>query len=183
MSARAVSLMLFLFTALTITHAAFVNYRSGAAEIQPQVRTDAGKILLTNQTMYLQTRKLGVPQLAAEYFRDSDNRTFWRGTTRSRWTESGLCCGVFDLLIKMKGGKTRVIILKSLAEPKNKLQLANELGIDWKAVDAHIKKLLYYGLVFETTIVGTCRLYSISEKGKAAVELVDRSMSTSPDCL
>jgi hypothetical protein len=31
--------------------------------------------------------------------------TSWKG----RWTENGLCCGVFELLVKMKGSKTRTI--------------------------------------------------------------------------
>ena len=60
-----------------------------------------------------------------------------RGKTRNRWTGSGMCAGVYELLVQMKGGPTRARLLALLAEPKNKLQLANELGIDWKAVAKH----------------------------------------------
>ena len=48
------------------------------------------------------------------------------------------------MLVKMKGGRTRTMLLRSLLEPKNKLQLSHELGIDWKAVDGHMTKLLEY---------------------------------------
>jgi predicted transcriptional regulator len=65
-------------------------------------------------------------------------------------------------------------ILKSLARPKNKLQMAHELQIDWKAVDSHVKRLLAFGLVLEWALAGTCRLYVISEKGKHALELLEQ---------
>lgn len=174
MSTKALSLALFLFTALTLTHAAFVNYRSGAAELQPQYRTDPGKLLLANQMMFLQARKIAAPQLAVESYA-SEKRAVWRGVTRNAWTERGLCCGVFELLVGMKGGRTRTAILRSLSRPKNKLQMAHELGIDWKAVDSHMRKLLAYALVLEWALVGTCRVYIITEKGRHALELLDQS--------
>lgn len=175
MSTKTISLSLFLFTALTLTHAAFVNYRSGAAEIQPQFRTDTGPMLLANQMAYLQTRKYAAAELLVENFARGPA---WKGTTRLTWTGSSLCCGVFELLVCMKGSGTRRILLKSLAEPKNKLQLARELGIDWKAVDGHMRKLAIYGLVTEAAVVGTCRLYAITQKGKCALRLLGEM----PDC-
>lgn len=174
MSTKALSLALFLFTALTLTHAAFVNYRSGAAELQPQYRADPSKMILANQMMFLQARKMAGLQLALEGSA-SEKRAIWRGVTKNTWTERGLCCGAFELLVNMKGGRTRTAILKSLARPKNKLQMAHELGIDWKAVDSHVRKLLAFGLVLEWALVGTCRVYVISEKGRQAVELLEQS--------
>jgi hypothetical protein len=41
---KTLSIALFFFTALTLTHAGFVNYRSGAAETQePRFRTVAAE--------------------------------------------------------------------------------------------------------------------------------------------
>jgi predicted ArsR family transcriptional regulator len=85
---------------------------------------------------------------------------------------SGLCSGVFELLVVMKGGHTRLLILDALAhQPKNKLQLAAQLAIDWKAIDRHMKKLLEYSLVEAYITVGTCTLFIITEKGKHALTL------------
>ena len=74
----------------------------------------------------------------------------------------------------MKGGMTRTMLLRSLLEPKNRLQLSQEFGIDWKAVDGHMAKLLRYGLAAEVMAVGTCRVYTITQKGRRALELADK---------
>jgi len=179
MSTKTISLSLFLFTALTLTHAAFVNYRSGAAKLQPQYRTDTGQALLANQMAYLQTRKYPATEILQESYSSGAKGAGWKGITRSTWTGSGLCCGVFELLVCMKGSGTRRRMLKALTGPKNKLQLARQLGIDWKAVDGHIRKLVSYGLVSEVAVVGTCRLYAITQKGQCALDLV----SEIPGCI
>ena len=174
MSTRFLSLALFLFTAISITHAALVDYRSGAAETQPKFKA-IQENKMANQMMYLQARKFAGAELSLGDFGVASKRDLWRGLTRSKWTENGLCCGVFELLVKMKGGKTRTSLLKSIIEPKNKLQLSRELGIDWKAVDSHMLKLLQYDLAVEVMAVGTCRVYAITEKGLRALELIDNS--------
>lgn len=169
---KSLSLAVFLFTALTLTHAAFVDYRSGAAETQPQFKAMQDN-KMANQMLYLHTRKLAGAELSFD-FGAGDRRGIWRGLTKSKWSENGLCCGVFELLVKMKGGRTRTMLLRSLLEPRNKLQLSHELGIDWKAVDGHMAKLLQYGLAAEVMAVGTCRVYAITQKGRRALELVDK---------
>lgn len=182
MSTKILSMTLFLFTALTLTHAAFVDYRSGAAETQPQFRAmQDSKMTAPNQMMYLQARKLGAEIVIGD-FDVYGKRSIWRGLTKSKWTENGLCCGVFDLLVKMKGGRTRAALLKSLSEPKNKLQLSHELGIDWKAVDGHINKLLEYSLVAEVAMVGTCKVYAITQKGRLALEILDEGQPDDTGC-
>jgi hypothetical protein len=169
MSTKTISLALFLFTAVTLTHAALVDYRSGAAETQPQFRTTQDK--MAGQMLYLQARKMsGAVNLDFGIYH---SRRIWRGVIRSRWTESGLSCGVFELLVKMKGGRNRTMLLRSVIEPKNKLQLSHELGIDWKAVDGHMTKLLEHSLVGEVAAVGTCRIYAITQKGRRALELAE----------
>ena len=171
MSTKSLTLAIFLFAAITLTHAGFVDYRSGAAETQSQYRTTHDNKQESNQMLYLQARKLGGAELVLDL--GGPKRGIWRGRMKSKWTESGLCCGVFELLVRMRGGETRIKLLRSLAEPKNKLQLAHELGIDWKAADCHITKLLQYSLVQEVMVVGTCRVYSITQKGRHALELAE----------
>jgi predicted transcriptional regulator len=173
MSTRTLSLALFLFTAMTLTHAALVDYRSGAAETQPQFRKMQDSNMAASQMFYLQARKLAGAEITLD-FGGNDRRGIWRGAIKSKWTESGLCCGVFELLIRMKGGRTRTMLLRSLLEPRNKLQLSHELGIDWKAVDAHIARLLQCSLVTEIVTVGTCRVYAITQKGRRALELAEK---------
>jgi hypothetical protein len=146
---------------------------SGAAETQPQFRTTQDSKMAANQMIYLQARKLAEAEIALDVG-GNDRRSTWRGAIKSKWTESGLCCGVFELLVKMKGGRTRTMVLRSLLEPKNKLQLAHELGIDWKAVDRHMAKLLQYSLVTEVVTVGTCKVYAITQKSRQALELADK---------
>jgi predicted transcriptional regulator len=136
------------------------------------LRTGNDSKSMPNQMIYLQARKLAGAVLSLD-LGAYDRVGIWRGRTKSRWTENGLCCGVFELLVKMKGGKTRKTLLRLLLEPKNKLQLSRELDIDWKAVDSHVVKLLHYNLVGEIVTAGTCRIYSITEKGRRALELAD----------
>jgi len=181
MSTKSLSLAVFLFTAITLTHAAFVDYRSGAAETQPQFRTMQDNKIDANQMLYLQARKLGGAEIILDVGA-SDKRGIWRGAIKSRWTESGLCCGVFELLVRMKGGRSRTMLLRSLLKPRNKLQLSHELGIDWKAVDGHIAKLLQFNLVAEIVTVGTCKVYSITQKGLHALELLDSLEPGSLEC-
>lgn len=155
--ARAASVTIVLFTALTLTHAAFVDYRSSGE------RSDKSP----SQMPYLQNRKFGV-EMSLWLEREP-----WRGQVRQEWIRNGVCCGAYEILVKMKGGPTRIKLLKLLAEPRNKLQLANESGIDWKAVDRHVERMLQYGLVKVVAVAGTCTVYSITEKGTRALALAD----------
>ncbi len=175
MSAKTLSITVFLFTALTLTHAAFIDYRSGISESQNKASQNDR---LPNQISYLQTRKFGVE--TAIMFGRTD---IWRGITKQRWIEKCLCCGVFELLVKMRGGPTRVRMLELLATPKNKLQVSNEIGIDWKAVDRHIDKMLYHGLVKQVSTAGTCTTYVVTEKGRCALSLVKPGCSYDADVL
>jgi hypothetical protein len=157
--AKTMSIVVVLFTALTLTHAAFVDYRSGATETKQQL----------SQMQYLQARKFGVEtssQVTVE-------RDCWRGRIKQRWTESGLECSAFELLVRMRGGPTRATLLRLMTEPKNKLQLAREADVDWKAVDRHVDRLLECCLVRVVAIAGTCTVYSLTEKGMRALALLD----------
>ncbi|MER3408012.1 MAG: hypothetical protein C4292_04455 [Nitrososphaera sp.] len=121
---------------------------------------------------YLQARKFGIemapPVVSAE------SSSCWRGRVRQKWTENGLECSTFELLVRMKCGPTRARLLGLLRhEPMNKLQLANELDIDWKAVDRHIERLADCCLVEVAAVAGTCTVFRITEKGVRALSILE----------
>ena len=75
------------------------------------------------------------------------------------------------------------MLLKSLAAaPKNKLQLSHELDNDWRAVEGHINKPVNYEFDAEATMVGTCKVYAITQKAIRALELVDRPPDGIEEC-
>ena len=78
----------------------------------------------------------------------------WRGRMKSRWEALGFDSEVFELFVRMRGGKTRVKLLNSLLIPKDRFQLAQELGLDWKGVDRHVVMLNKYGFVHEQAAYG-----------------------------
>ena len=97
----------------------------------------------------------------------------WRGHVRSVWNRGSFDYDTFRLLVRMRGGGVRVNLLRSLGEQKNKLQLAKELDMDWKAVDRNIRILLKYGLIMETESVGKVKFYSLTPDGKKVLELLE----------
>ena len=172
MTTKTVALAVVLVS-LILTHAAFVDYRSWNASGR-RVAAPASEAAVLQQDGYLKERRYAGFDVCVS----GSYRGAWKGGTRSKWTELGLCNGVFELLVLMKGGLTRLLILDALAnQPKNKLQLADQLAIDWKAVDRHIEKLLEYNLVQPYITVGTCTLFTITEKGKHALALAGEHYS------
>ena len=97
----------------------------------------------------------------------------WRGRVRARYSEMGFGSDVFELFMKMKGGSTRIAVLNKLLIPKDRLQLAEELGVDWKTVDRHVQILNKYGFVREQASYGTVRLYEVTPIGKMVLNLFD----------
>lgn len=85
------------------------------------------------------------------------------------WSRRGSDYDTFRLLVRMKGGKARVNLLRALNEQKNKFQLAKELNMNWKAVDRHIK----YGLIKESESTGKIKYYTLTPCGKKILELLD----------
>jgi hypothetical protein len=105
----------------------------------------------------------------------------WRGRMKSRWTDLGFDSDVFGLFVRMKGAKTRIRLLDALSVPKDRLQLAQELGLDWKAVDRHIEILDKYGFVHETVAYGKVRMYGLTSTGKLLLQLLDELNRQVPD--
>lgn len=87
---KTLSIALFFFTALT--YAAFVNYRSGAAETQePRFRTVAadGNSMLS-QMLYLKQSKFAGPELVmGDYGSNHSRRSIWRGLIKSGGRKTG----------------------------------------------------------------------------------------------
>jgi DNA-binding transcriptional ArsR family regulator len=97
----------------------------------------------------------------------------WRGRVRLRWKNAGLDSDSFRLILRMKGGPTRLSILKALTAPKDRLELANELSLDWKTVDHHIRVLSEYGFIKATSSYGTVVLYGITKQGETLLKVMD----------
>jgi DNA-binding transcriptional ArsR family regulator len=75
--------------------------------------------------------------------------------------------------MKMRGGKTRMNLLNALSKPKDRYQLAKELGMDWRAVDQHIVALSRHGLVADEVKYGKVRIYQLTASGKRILELLE----------
>ena len=95
----------------------------------------------------------------------------WRGRMKSRWEALGFDSEVFELFVRMRGGKTRVKLLNSLLIPKDRFQLARELGLDWKAVDRQVMMLNKFGFVCEQRAYGRVRIYELTSVGKMLLRL------------
>ncbi len=99
---------------------------------------------------------------------------YWRGHVKSAWRRMGFEHDIFKLFSQMKGSKTRVAMLNSLAFPKDRLQLARELGCDWNVADRHIRILLEHGLISEEKAYGKVKFYQLTANGKDLLELMKR---------
>lgn len=96
----------------------------------------------------------------------------WRGRVKSQWESLGFDSKIFDLFMKMKGARTRLNLLDSLSAPKDRLQLAKDLGLDWKAVDYHIVTLNRLGLVHEDQAFGRVKMYRLTTLGEGLLHLL-----------
>lgn len=96
----------------------------------------------------------------------------WRGKVRSTWSSQGYDYETFRLVVRMRGSPIRVKLLNSVATAKNRLQLADELDVDWKTIDNHMEILTRSGLVQEKAIVGTTRYYVLTEHGRRILLLL-----------
>jgi len=96
----------------------------------------------------------------------------WKGKTKSQWRKEGYDYDTFRLVVRMRGSSTRIRVLNAILDkPKNKLQLAKELGVDWKTVDNHVRMLMESRLIEEKSIdISKC--YLITENGRKVLSLL-----------
>ncbi len=105
----------------------------------------------------------------------------WRGRIRSVWTRQGYDYETFRLVARMKGSHLRVRLLSTASLPKNRMQLAEELDVDWKTIDNHVEVLLKNKLIDEIAQVGNSKYYIISEHGKRILSLILSSNGNNSD--
>ncbi len=114
----------------------------------------------------------GTPEIGATGRFASPRVWIWRGTVRSQWESLGFDSGTFHLFTSMKGARTRLNLLSALSKPKDRLQLAKELDLDWGAVDYHVDLLNKHGLVHEDSTYGRVRMYRVTPFGESLLSLL-----------
>ncbi len=98
---------------------------------------------------------------------------FRRSRVRSLFASRGFGPDVFDLMITMRGGGSRITLLKNMETPKNRLELSELTGIDWREVDREVSILEKYGLVKVYAQSGTVKMYQVTDQGKLLMNLVE----------
>ena len=97
----------------------------------------------------------------------------WRGRTRSTWLRLGFDQDIFEMFFKMRGGTTRLKLLGLLSGPKDRARMAEELGLDWKAVDRQVELLVKYGFVKEASRNGADVFYELAPSGRMLLGLIN----------
>lgn len=99
----------------------------------------------------------------------------WRGKARTLFRNAGFDKDVFKLLLRTKGGNSRTKLLKALLTPKDRMQLSRELGIDWKAIDRHLKVLQEFGLIHDEAHVKISgRLFALTKLGEMLLNVLEK---------
>ena len=96
-----------------------------------------------------------------------------KSRARSLFAARGFEGQVYDLMIGMRGGGSRLALLRSMQEPRHRQELAVLTGIDWKEVDREVTVLEKYGLVKVYAQSGSVRMYQVTEQGRLLMKMVD----------
>lgn len=96
-----------------------------------------------------------------------------RSQVKRLFLRQGLDSNVYDLMIGMRGGTSRLTLLQQMAAPRHRQELSELTGIDWKEVDRELGLLEKYGLVKIYAQSGTVRLYQVTEQGSLLVKLIE----------
>ena len=98
---------------------------------------------------------------------------FWRGSYgRSAWRKAGLDKNVYDLMVKMRGGNSRLELLRNLESPRQRNELSQLTGMDWKEVDRQVNLLQSYGLVSVYVESGSVKMFKLTEQGHLFLKLM-----------
>jgi DNA-binding HxlR family transcriptional regulator len=103
-----------------------------------------------------------------------------RSQVKSLFAKRGFGGEVFDLMIGMRGGGSRLALLRGMQEPRHRQELSEITGIDWKEVDRQITVLERYGLVKMYAQSGTVQMYQITEQGRLLLNLIADLQSPHP---
>lgn len=104
----------------------------------------------------------------------------WRGRVRSVWKNNGLGPDVFNLIVKMKGSQNRIQLLKELVIPKDRLQLAKDLSVDWATVDYHVGVLLKHKLISEKIAYGQVKVFELTQLGITLLKVLEETSQNQP---
>ena len=75
-------------------------------------------------------------------------------------------------MVKMRGGNSRLELLRNLESPKQRNELSQLTGIDWKEVDRQVNLLHSYGLVSVYAETGSVKIYKLTEQGQLILKLI-----------
>lgn len=98
---------------------------------------------------------------------------WWKKSYASPWKNTGIDKGAYNLMIRMRGGVSRLNLLRTLEVPRHRNELSELTGIDWKEVNRQIGLLQKYGLVSVHSQSGIVKLYKTTEQGKLLIQLVE----------
>jgi DNA-binding HxlR family transcriptional regulator len=96
-----------------------------------------------------------------------------RSQIRNLFSRMGFAPEVYNLMVGMRGARSRASLLHNLDSPKHRLELSELTGIDWKEVDRQLCVLEKYGLVRVYAQSGIIKLYQVTEHGKLLIRLVN----------
>lgn len=168
--------LLFSFGALaTASTIVAIFYNLGSAHLYPTVNGGAASYggvegLSTAYHFHL----LSIPISIVSWIGFGVTLAFWRGNYgRSIWGKAGLDKNVYNLMVTMRGGNSRLELLRNLESPKQRNELSQLTGIDWKEVDRQIGLLLSYGLVSVHAESGSVKIYKLTEQGGLLLKLMD----------
>lgn len=89
------------------------------------------------------------------------------------WKDAGLTKEVHDLMMRMKGGKSRLALLQEMSSPRHRSELSELTGFNWKEVDRELGLLQRYGLVTVQAQSGSIRMYGLTEQGRMLLKLME----------
>lgn len=149
--------------------AIFTSFRSAhSSSTVTSVPAEASNLVTLHNSF-----QLSVPVAIASWIGFGIVFAFWRGSYgRSLWREAGLDKNVYDLMIKMRGGNSRLELLRNLESPKQRNELSQLTGIDWKEVDRQVNLLQSYGLVSVYAESGSIKIYKLTEQGELILKLI-----------
>lgn len=92
---------------------------------------------------------------------------------RKAFVQQGFSADIYNLMMGMRGGSSRLALLRTLEAPRHRNELSEMTGIDWKEVDRQVGVMENYGLVKVYAESGTVKLFQITEQGRLLLKFVD----------
>lgn len=97
----------------------------------------------------------------------------WRRETVRTWKNAGLTKDVHNLMTRMRGGRSRLVLLQEMSTPRHRAELSERTGFDWKEVDRQLGLLQSHGLVTVVAQSGSVKMYGLTEQGRILLKLME----------